>query len=163
MDHSDRRLVLQPLVHITEGGPAALSPPGQVGYDFAEQGTSDNHKLREALQEAGIIGRPFRELFQQNVDPIVVRAWYLWTWAPEQEWMDDPAGYVVNRLREGDESLDEFPELVQLTLDEIATLKQAWTHSEQFMGWPSLDGKDKLQRLAPLWASIFDAMRGYRT
>ena len=163
VDHRDRRLVLQPLVHITEGGPAAVSPPGLVGYHFAKQGTGNNHKLREALQEAGIIGRPFRELLQQSVDPIVVRAWYLWTWAPEQEWMDNPAGYVVNRLREGDEPPDEFLELVKLTPDEIATLRQAWVHSEQYQGWPSLDANDKLQGLAPLWASIYDGMRGYRT
>jgi len=96
VDHTGRRLVLQPLVRITEGQSAALSPPGQVGYDFPEQGANDKHELRKALQEAGIVGRPFRELLQRNVDPALVRAWHLWTWAQEQEWMDNPAGYIVN-------------------------------------------------------------------
>jgi hypothetical protein len=77
--------------------------------------------------------------------------------------MDNPAGYIVNRLREGDMPPDEFPELAQLTPDETAVLKRAWACSEQTMGWPSLDGNDKLQRLAPLWATIYDSMRGYRT
>ncbi len=103
VEHRERRLVLQPLVRFAEGQPAALASPGQVNYDFPEQGGSDHHTLREALHEAGIIGRPFRELLGQNLDPIVVRAWYLWTWAREQDWMDNPAGYIVNRLREGDE------------------------------------------------------------
>lgn len=159
VDHHDRRLVLQPLVRITEGQPAALSPRGQAGYDFPEKTAGDNHELREALREAGIIGRPCRELLRLNVDPDVVHAWRLWTWAPEQEWMDNPAGYVVNRLREGDEPPEEFLELAQLTPDETNALKTAWVHSEQYRGWPSLGGNDKLQRLAPLWATIYDAMK----
>jgi hypothetical protein len=27
------------------------------------------------------------------------------------------------------------------------------------MGWPSLDGNDRLQKIAPLWSTIYDAMR----
>jgi hypothetical protein len=159
VDRSERRLVLQPLVRITEGQSAAPPSPDQAGYDFLEQGPSDNHELREALHEAGIIGRPFRELLQRNVDPALVRAWHLWTWAREQEWLDNPAGYIVNRLREGDEPPDEFVELAQLTPDETAALNRAWTRSEQYMGWPSLDGNEKLQKIAPLWSTIYDAMR----
>jgi hypothetical protein len=162
VDHHDRQLVLQPLVRIVEGQPPAPRPADQAGYDFPEQKARDNLELREALQEAGIVGRPFRELLQQNVDPTLVRAWYLWTWAPEQEWMDNPAGYVVNRLREGDEPPDEFLELAQLTPDETAQLKDAWAGSEQYRGWRSLDENDKLQALAPLWATIYEAMRGHR-
>jgi hypothetical protein len=161
VDHRDRQLVLQPLVHIVEGQLPAVQAPEQAGYEFPEQATGDKQELREALQEAGIVGRPFRELFQQNVDPVVVRAWYLWTWAPEQEWMDNPAGYVVNRLREGDEPPDEFVGLARLTPDETAVLKDAWAGCEQYRGWPSLDGNDKLQGLAPLWATIFETMRGH--
>jgi hypothetical protein len=107
------------------------------------------------------MGRPFHELLEQRVDPTVVRAWYLWTWAPEQEWMDNPAGYVVNRLREGDDPPDEFLELAQLTPDEVITLKEAWARSEHTMGWPSLDEDDRLQRIAPLWVTIHEARRGY--
>jgi hypothetical protein len=162
VDHNDRRLVLQPLIRITEGQPAALLPPGQVCYDFPEQEASENDPLREALEEAGIMGRAFRDLLRQDVDPIVVRAWYLWTWAPEQAWMDNPAGYIVSRLREGDEPPEAFLTLAQLTPDETATLKRAWAGSEQYSGWPSLDGNDLLQELAPLWITIFEAMRGHQ-
>jgi hypothetical protein len=159
VERTERRLILQPLVRITEGRSAAPSSPGQVGYDFPEQGVGDKHELREALQEAGIVGRPFRELLQRNVDPVLVGAWHLWTWAREQEWMGNPAGYIVNRLREGDEPPHDFLELTQLTPDETATLKRAWARSEQYTGWPSLDGNDRLQKIAPLWATIYDAMR----
>jgi hypothetical protein len=157
-----RRLVLQPLICIVEGHPATLETPGSIGYAFAvEDRMHDKEELRAALQEAGIIGRACRELLQKEIDPLTVRAWYWWTWAPEQEWLDNPAGYVINRLRDGDEPPVEFLELVQLTEEEIAAIKEAWVHSEQVRGWPSLEGNDKLHRLAPLWAAIYDAMRGY--
>jgi hypothetical protein len=162
VDRHDRRLVLQPLVRFAEGQPLAVRSFEGAGHEFLEQEAGDNHELREALQEAGIVGRPCRELLRQKVDPVVVRAWHLWTWAPDQEWMDNPAGYVVNRLREGDMPSDEFLELAQLTADEIAVLTRAWAGCEQYRKWPSLKGNDKLQRLAPLWASIFDAMRDHR-
>jgi hypothetical protein len=162
VDHRGRQLVLQPLVRIAEGQPPAVCPSHQAGYNFPEQVTGDNHELREALQEAGIVGRPFRELLQQEVEPVLVRAWHLWTWAPDQEWMDNPAGYIVNRLREGDAPPQEFLELAHLAPDETAQLTDAWAGSEQYSGWPSLDGNDRLQRIAPLWATVFEAMRGYR-
>ena len=108
------------------------------------------------------MGRAFHGLLKQKVDPAVVRAWYLWTWAPDQEWMENPAGYIVNRLREGDDPPGEFLELAQLTPDEVAKLEEAWVGSEQMRGWPSLDGDDKLQRIAPLWVTIHDARRRYR-
>jgi hypothetical protein len=162
VDHHGRRLVLQPLVRIVERQPLAACPSDRSGYDFPEQAASDNQELRQALQEAGIIGRPLRELLQQDVDPALVRAWHLWTWAPDQEWMDNAPGYIVNRLREGDEPPGEFLELAQLTPDETARLKDAWLNSEQYAGWPSLDGNDKLQQLAPLWATVFEAMREHR-
>ena len=47
--------------------------------------------------------------------------------------------------------------------EEIARLKEAWAHSEQVRGWPSLEGNKKLHRLAPLWVAIYDAMRGIKT
>ena len=56
----------------------------------------------------------------------------------------------------------EFLELAQLAPDEVARLEGAWAGSEQTMGWPSLDGDDKLQRIAPLWVTIHDARRRYR-
>jgi hypothetical protein len=96
------------------------------------------------------------------VDPVVIRAWHLWTWAPEQAWLDNPAGYIVSRLREDDEPPEAFLALAQLTPDETATLKDAWADSEQYSGWPSLDGNDKLRKLAPLWMTIFEAMRGHQ-
>jgi len=156
VDRRDRRLVLQPFIGFTEGPPVALPPSG---HDFPERGGTDNGELRQALHEAGIIGRPFRELLRRDADPVVVRAWFLWTWAPEQEWLDNPAGYIVNRLREGDEPPNEYLELAQLTPDETAVLKTAWAHSEELNGWPSLDGNDRLQGLAPLWATIYHALR----
>ncbi len=48
--------------------------------------------------------------------------------------MDNPAGYIVNRLREGDEPPGEFLELAQLTPDEVAKLEEAWVGSEQTEG-----------------------------
>ena len=92
VDHSDRRLVLQPLVSVTEGRAATRPSTSQVQYAFPEQLNGDEVALREALQEAGIVGRPLHELLALGVDPVVVRAWYWWTWAPEQEWMENPAG-----------------------------------------------------------------------
>jgi biotin operon repressor len=157
-----RRLILQPLIRIVEGQPATGEAPCQVSDAFPVEGRMHNQEeLRAALQEAGIVGRPFRELLQQNLDPTLVRAWYLWTWAPEQDWMDNPAGYIVNRLRDGDEPPVEFLELAQLTAEETAILREARAHCEQYQGWPSLEGNDKLYRLAPLWSKITEAMRGY--
>jgi hypothetical protein len=162
VDHSDRRLVLQPLVRVTEGKLAARPSTGQ-GHLFPEPVDGDEKALREALQEAGIVGRPFHELLAIGVDPLVVRAWYWWTWAPEQEWMENPAGYIVNRLREGDAPPEEFLELARLTPEETEALESAWAHSEHTMGWPSLDGNPALQELAPLWARIYRSMRDQRT
>jgi len=162
VERRERQLVLQPLIHIAEGQPAASSPLGQDGDHISGPGVDDQDELRDALQEAGIMGRPFHKLLEQKVDPTVVQAWHLWTWAPEQEWMDNPAGYIVNRLREGDNPPAEFLELAQLTPDEVATLEEAWAGSEQTRGWPSLDEDDKLQRIAPLWATIHSARRRYR-
>ena len=160
VEHNDRRLVLQPRVQVSAGQAAAPSSPAQAGYGFPEQEAGDSDELVKALQEAGIVGRPFRELRQQRVAPVVVRAWYLWTWAREQEWMENPAGYIVNRLREGDPPPAEFLELAQLTPKETAALQGAWACSEQYEGWPSLEGDERLQRLAPLWVEIFQAVRG---
>ena len=154
--------MLQPLVRVAEGKSVVRLSAGQVKYSFPEQGTGGEDPLREALQETGIIGRPFHELLALGVDPAVVRAWYWWTWAPEQEWMENPAGYIVNRLREGDSPPDEFLDLARLTPEETAALEKAWVHSEHTMGWPSLDGKPDLQRLAPLWVGIYRSMRGQR-
>ena len=162
VDRSDRRLVLQPLIRIAEGQAATLSPPRQAGDDVPKRKAGDNPKLRVALREAGIIGRALRDLLRLQVDPVVVRAWHLWTWAPEQTWLDNPAGYIVSRLREGDEPPAAFLALAQLTPDETAALKRAWAGSEQYSGWPSLDGKDKLRKLAPLWLTIIEAMRGHQ-
>lgn len=161
VDHVDRLLVLQPLVRIAEGQvPANRSQP-QTDHPFPEQDTGDD-ELREALQEAGIIGQPFHQLFEMGVDPTVVRAWYWWTWAPEQGWMENPAGYIVKRLREGDLPPDEFMRLARLTPDETALLRKAWVEGEWTMGWPMLDEHPSLQRIAPLWATIYNGMKGYR-
>ena len=72
--------------------------------------------------------------------------------------MDNPAGYIITRLRQGDEPPGEFLELARLTSAEEALLREAWSNSEQYSGWPSLDAG--LRRLAPLWADLYKAMRG---
>jgi hypothetical protein len=157
-----RRLVLQPRIRIVEGQPTTPETAGPSGQAFPIEGEMhDKPVLRDALQEAGITGRALRELLQENIDPVTVRAWYWWTWAPEQKWMDNPAGYIINRLRDGDEPPDEFLELVQLTPEETDRLVKAWVGSEQYQGWPSLEEDEKLRRLAPLWAEVRDAMKGY--
>lgn len=180
VEHRGRRLVLQPLVHIagdsstrsfqdTLNAPSEV--PGQVEYDFLrstaslavagdDPGNEPNGKgeLGQALKEAGVIGRAFHELVQGDLDAATVRAWHLWTWAPEQDWMDNPAGYVITRLRQGDEPPGEFLKLARLTPDEEARLREAWSGSERYSGWPSLDAE--LRRLAPLWADLYEAMRG---
>lgn len=96
-----------------------------------------------------------------GIDPLVVRAWHLWTWHPDRDWMDNPTGYVVQRLRSGDEPPDEYLELVCLTDEEVGLLHAAYAASEAYSGWPSLDGQEKLRRLAPLWAAITRNMREY--
>ena len=158
-----RRLVLQPRVAIVEGCPAMPQATKAPGHDFSVGSEMHDKKdLRAALQEAGITGRALRELLRdaEHINPATVRAWYWWTWAREQEWMDNPAGYIINRLREGDEPPDEYLELVQLSPEETTRLVQAWVSSEQYQGWPSLEDDKKLHRLAPLWAEVRDAMRG---
>jgi hypothetical protein len=167
VEHRERQLVLQPLVHIAGDGSTELSTPsgapGKVDYDFLAGDLPGNEsdgkgELGQALKEAGVIGRAFHELVQRDMDPATVRAWHLWTWAPEQDWMDSPAGYVITRLRQGDEPPGAFLELARLTPDEEARLREAWSGSEQYSGWPSLDAE--LRRLAPLWADLYEAMRG---
>jgi hypothetical protein len=169
VEHAGRRLVLQPLVRVAGDGPAEPGAPpdapGPVGYDFEARGEAGGdpeirRELARALREAGIIGRAFHELVQRDLDPDAVRAWHLWTWAPEQEWMDNPAGYVITRLRQGDEPPDEFLEIARLTPDEEERLLDAWSGCEQYSGWPSLEGEGKLLRVAPLWLSLYKAMRG---
>ena len=87
--------MLQSLVRIVEGKLPAARASEQSGYEFPELSAGNSQELQEALQQAGIIGRAFRELLRLDVDPVVVRAWYLWTWVPEREWMDNPTGYFV--------------------------------------------------------------------
>ena len=117
----------------------------------------DKQQLGEALKGAGIIGRAFHDLIQMNIDPITVCAWHLWTWAPEQGWMDNPSGFIITRLRDGDEPPGEFLEIARLTPDEVAMLGDAWSSSEKYSGWPSLNAR--LRKLAPLWADLHEAMR----
>jgi len=159
VDHRDRQIVLRPLVPISEWQQAKDKPPDQAGGQSTQPGDGDSQELCQALEEAGIMGRPLRHLLQQNADPVNVRAWYLWTFGKQQEWMDNPVGYIVNRLRDGDVAPQEFVELAQLTADETGLLRSAWVNSEEYQGWPSLDGQEKLQRLAPLWARVYNAMK----
>jgi hypothetical protein len=58
--------------------------------------------LREALQEASVMGRFFRALLEEDLDPSVMCIWHRWTRARDQKRLENPAGYIVNRLREGD-------------------------------------------------------------
>ncbi len=159
-----RRLVLQPCIQIVEGQPTTPAAAGLGSRAFPMEGEMhDKEELRAALQEAGITGRALRELLQENIDPVTVRAWYWWTWAREQEWMDNPAGYIISRLRDGDDPPEEFLEMVQLTPEATARLISAWVSSEQYQGWHSLEDDKKLYRLAPLWGEVRDGMRGYRS
>ena len=73
VDRSDRRLVLQPLIRIAEGQIATGPPPDRARGEFLGRRLGENDQLRKALQEAGIIGRAFRELLQQDLDPVIVR------------------------------------------------------------------------------------------
>ncbi|HFD40664.1 MAG TPA: ArsR family transcriptional regulator [Anaerolineae bacterium] len=162
VERRGRRLVLRPLVSPAGERPITPETPGVPTYDFSRGdgwGNEPDHEgeLGRALREAGVIGRAFHELIGRRIDPAVVRAWHLWTWAPEQDWMDNPAGYIITRLRQGDEPPGEFLELARLTPDEEALLREAWGNSEQYSGWPSLDAR--LRRLAPLWVELREAMR----
>ena len=96
-----------------------------------------------------------QETFSRDTDdPAVVRAWHLWTWHPDQDWMENPTGYIVQRLRAEDDPPAEFLELAGLTDKEVHQIQAAYVASEEYCGWPSLDGKEKLRRVAPLWAAI---------
>jgi hypothetical protein len=159
VDHQGKRLVLRPLVGNQAGQAPAPPPAGQAGGDVPVPGADEDHELKEALAEAGILGRPCRELARRGVDPALVRAWTLWTWAPDQEWLDNRAGYIVRRLVAGDRPPPEFLALARLSAQETALLRKAWFQSEAYQGWPSLDGHDELRALAPLWVAIHTARR----
>ena len=157
-----RKLVIQVLIPILDDDKAAVEPGRVVlpgGNGDGPGGARD--ELRQALTDVGVLGRPLRELCQMGIDPIVVRAWHLWTWHPDQDWMENPTGYVIQRLRGGDGPPDEFLELACLTDEEVGQLQAAYAASEAYCGWPSLDGQEKLRRLAPLWAAITRNMREY--
>jgi biotin operon repressor len=159
-----RRLVIQILIPILDDDKVAETricgdPAGGNGGDPSD--TLAPGRLRQALTEIGVLGRPLRELSQMPIDPAVVRAWHLWTWHPDQDWMDNPTGYVVQRLRDEDEPPVEFLELARLADEEVQLLQEAYAASEEYCGWPSLDGQGKLRRLAPLWAIITRSMRDY--
>lgn len=158
VSHSQRRIVLYPLIRATGRFVA------EVGADGAWTGSQATQPqagadLREALAEAGIVGKAVHELVWLEVDSVQVRAWDLWTWDPEQEWMTNTAGYIVNRLRQGDEAPEAYVALARLTPEETELLTRAWSYSEQHQGWPSLAGNERLRDLAPLWVEIYEAMR----
>ena len=157
-----RKLVIQVLIPILDDDKAAVEPGRVVlpGGNGDGPGGAQN-ELRQALTDVGVLGRPLRELCQMGIDPILVRAWHLWTWHPDQDWMENPTGYVIQRLRTGDEPPDEYLELACLTEEEVGQLQAAYVASEAYSGWPSLDGQEKLRRLAPLWAAITRNMREY--
>jgi biotin operon repressor len=157
-----RKLVIQVLIPILDDDKAAVEPGRVVlagGNGDGPVGARD--ELRQALTDLGVLGRPLRELCQRGIDPILVRAWHLWTWHPDQDWMENPTGYIIQRLRGGDDPPDEYLELACLTDEEVGQLQVAYAASEAYCGWPSLDGQQKLRRLAPLWAAITRSMREY--
>jgi hypothetical protein len=155
VEHEDQRIILKPAVTATR----AQASSG--GCSKTEAGGKP--ALGQALREAGIRGSAYYELLHKGLDPAVVRAWILWSWAPQQDWMDNRAGYIITRLREGSQPPTDFLELARLTPEETALLERAWVRSEHTMGWPSLEGNDKLLRLAPLWVKITEAMRQRQT
>jgi len=150
VDRLDGRLVLRPTIQIP--GPPDAQPEPQARDDRPGPPANGNREeLRQALRQAGIIGRPLRELLQQDLSAVDVRAWRLWTSAGEQAWLENPAGYVVTRLRNGDPPPQEFVDLARLTAEEIEQIQRAWIDCEQYRGWPSLD--EGLAELAPVWLS----------
>lgn len=159
-----RRLVIQILIPILDDDKAVEEPSCEILPGGNGDGPTDTQppgQLRQALTDIGVLGRPLRELCQMEIDPAVVRAWHLWTWHPDQDWMENPTGFIIQRLRGGDEPPPEFLELACLTDDEVHQLQEAYAASEEYCGWPSLDGQGKLRRLAPLWVAITRSMREY--
>lgn len=165
-----RRITIRILIPILDDDQVQKAEEGEVdespweGVPAGKQTGpfQSGRELRQALTEVGIIGRKLRELLERDLDPAVVRAWHLWTWHPDQDWLDNAAGYVINRLEQGDEPLAEFLEIARLAPEEIATLEEAYRQGEEYQRWPSLAGREKLQRLAPLWAEVYRAMTGRR-
>ena len=152
-----RRLVIQILIPILDDDKVADEPRHEVPAGGNGDGPSEGYTpdpLRQALADVGVRGRPLREVSQMEIDPAVVRAWHLWTWHPDQDWMENPTGYIVQRLRAEDDPPAEFLELAGLTDKEVHQIQAAYVASEEYCGWPSLDGKEKLRRVAPLWAAI---------
>jgi hypothetical protein len=164
VERAGRDLVLRPLFDIP-GGPSERRPSqgARRGRARASAGPDDGGgELGQALREAGILGRAFRELVALDIDPCLVRAWHWWSHAPDQKWLENAPGYIISRLRAGDRPPDEYMQIGRLTAGQTATIHAAWVRGEQVTDWPSLDDERQLQRLAPLWATIYDGMMGYR-
>jgi hypothetical protein len=177
LDRSHRRIVLRPLIpeasqsrpgpktsgppQSKEDGPALPATPAssQAGFPAPCPEPEGPQALPYALEQAGIVAGPARLLLDRGADPTHIRGWHLWTCAAEQKWIDNPAGYIVSRLRRGDPPPPEYIELARLTAAEMGRLKEARVNSEQHQGWPSLNGEPHLQRLAPLWLAIDSHMR----
>jgi len=159
-----RKLVIQVLIPILADDKAPEEPRRQAvagGNGNGRGAAQAPDLLHQALVDAGVLGRPLRELGQMGIEPAVVRAWHLWTWHPDQDWMENPTGYIVQRLRAEDAPPSEFLELACLTGEEVQQIQAAYVASEEYCGWPSLDGQEKLRRVAPLWAAITRNTREY--
>jgi hypothetical protein len=115
--------------------------------------------LAKVLAEVGILGGPARLLMDRGTDPRLVWAWHLWTCLDAEGWIKNPPGYILNRLRRGDRPPPDYVALAHLSKADRALLVQARSNGERQQGWPTLDGHERLQRLAPLWARVEDALR----
>ena len=114
VERSGGQLVLWPLVQAPEPGPG---PQGAAG------------QRRQALAEAGIEGSIRDELAaDEGLDPDWIRAWHLWTRHPARQSLNNPAGYIVLKLRRHEPPPGDFLRLATLTAEEEFQLRQAqWT------------------------------------
>jgi len=124
--HHDRRLVLEPLVWASIRPRAGEPSPEGRGCDQPPRPEAPGEPgLRAALDEVGITGQVLRELVQQNVDPIQVRAWTLWTWAPERGWVRIKWAWVYSEHLQGWPSLHDN--------DKLYDIAPLWTRIHEAM------------------------------
>ena len=80
----------------------------------SEFGNSDLKRVMRQTKPP-ITGKAFDDFCQQHIDPVQLLGWY-W-WAIGQSWIDQPVGYVINRIRQGEVVPgDEYLELARFWL-----------------------------------------------
>jgi len=75
-----------------------------------------------ALRAAGVRGRAVHDLATAGIDAVDVWGW--WWWSLTEEWLNNPPGYLIDRLRCGERAPAGFRELARTWPDLAADVKR---------------------------------------